>query len=545
MPSSTQARRGLPDASPVPVLRGAAMETLRRALRTVPEKTGATDRRWQMTAKPTPKVRPPDAESSERALIGAVLSDPERVMPIVAKRNLSVDAFSDAEARRAWGAIIRLSEAGRPIDPVTVASESGLPALTLQAMIDAGIPAHCEYHADVIQGAAIKRNALRAIRLADGATAIRMACDAITAGLPSDAGGGFTVRSWGEVLDTELPPKRYFMGELFACGQVQAVFGQGGLGKSRVGTNIARNQVLGLPFLGMTTGCEPLRHLFVGSENDFHRWQVDARCMTRGLTASERQKLVNHIRMTTLEHADDCFISLADERNVMKWRDTLKSWPPDVLWVDPWGDVLEGEGFDRDVRSTISTLRKLAGAVNPDCGIVILAHSRTGAANIAQATGFDAANFGKDSKALFSSCRAVVNIAPFDQTDTPDLVWAPAKNNNARLPEKLRIRLNPDTMTYDAVEPLDVEAWQAEVRAAARMTGKKSGAKFDDDAVLGLVDTTPLTKSELHAAIRAWNTTERDTRAGMARLLRTGKLVERKAGDRNTKLVGTPQSFQT
>ena len=489
------------------------------------------------------------ADNHEKALAGGLLFRPQECLAELQGAGLTGGAFINHDCKAVFETATRLAAEGAPLSSAALKLASGLPEVTFEALLEVGcLAGEARYYAGRIIEAATFKRAVKMFTDAKGTglEGLRLALDQIKASLPEvDSGGGFTVRSWGEVLDTELPAKRYFMGEMFACGQVQAVFGQGGLGKSRIGTNIARNQVLGLPFLGMTTGCEPLRHLFVGSENDFHRWQVDARCMTRGLTASEQQKLVDNIRVTTLERADDCFISLADERNVMKWRDTLKSWPPDVLWVDPWGDVLEGEGFDRDVRSTISTLRKLAGAVNPGCGIVILAHSRTGAANIAQATGFDAANFGKDSKALFSSCRAVVNIAPFDQTDTPDLVWAPAKNNNARLPEKLRIRLNPDTMTYDAVEPLDVEAWQAEVRAAARMTGKKSGVKFDDDAVLGLVDTTPLTKSELHAAIRAWNTTERDTRAGMARLLRTGKLVERKAGDRNTKLVGTPQSFQT
>lgn len=355
---------------------------------------------------------------------------------------------------------------------------------------------------------------------------------------------GFTVRSWGEVLDVEIPAKRFILGDLFACGQVQAVFGQGGLGKSRLALNIARNQVLGVPFLGMTTGSEPLRHLFIGSENDLHRWQTDIRCMTRGLTANERTRLSEHVRMTTLENAEDCFINLGDERNVEKWRSTLRAWPPDVQWVDPWGDVLEGDGFDRDVRSTISTLRKLAGAANPDCGIIVLAHSRTGTANIVQATGFDAANFGKDSKALYSCSRAVVNLAPYDATETPDLVWAPAKNNNGRRPEALRIRLDPETMTYSMVEPLDVDAWQAEVKAAAITTWNKSGVKFDPDAVLTLA-ATAMTKTELHAAVRAWKVTERDTRAGIDGLLRTGKLIERKGGNRNTKLIGTPQSFQT
>ena len=143
---------------------------------------------------------------------------------------------------------------------------------------------------------------------------------------------------------------------------------------------------------------------------------------------------------------------------------------------------------------------------------------------------------------LFSCARAVVNTAPFDGSETPDIVWAPAKNNNGVRPKPLRIRLDPGTLTYSLIEPLDVEAWLEDVKAAAKLTKRRTAAKFDDEAVLKLA-ARPLSKSELHAAVRDMLVTERDTRAGLNRLLNSGRLVEQKAGCRNTKLVGTPESF--
>ena len=353
----------------------------------------------------------------------------------------------------------------------------------------------------------------------------------------------FTTRSWGGVLDAVLPPKRFVFGDLFACGQVQTMYGQGGSGKSRLSLNLARNQVLGLPFLDVPTGAKPVRHLFVGSENDIYRWKIDCACMMRGLTADDRDKLSEHIRLTTLEDADDIAINLGDPDIVNKWRATLKEWPPDILWVDPWGDVLEGDGFDRDVRSTIVTLRKLVGSANPDCGIVVLAHARTGALNLAQAVGFDAANFGKDSKALFSCSRAVINVGPHDQSETPDLVWAPSKNNNGKRTVPLRIRLDPLTLTYSMIEPLDVEAWLDEVKSAANPRRKKASVPFDDDAVLGLAQTL-MTVDELHMAVREWGVTKDGARGGIGRLERLGKLARTPAGVRNKQFIGTPEAVQ-
>ena len=362
--------------------------------------------------------------------------------------------------------------------------------------------------------------------------------------IPSPPYAGFTVRSWGEILDMKLPPRKFILGDLFACGQVQVMYGQGGIGKSRQGLNIARNQVLSLPFLGMATGNQPMRHLFIGSENDMYRWQIDMERMTKDCTTFQREQLRTHIHVTTLEKPGDTFITMDDDGCLSKWMATLAFFKPDVLWVDPWGDILIGDGFDSDVRATVSTLRKLVGEVNPECGIVILAHARTGTNNIAQAAGFDSANFGKDSKALFSVARAVVNTAPYDASENPDLVWVPAKNNNAKRSEPLRIRLHSETLLYTKVEVLDVEAWQADVKASQNERRNKAGVEFDDPAVIGLC-TPPVTKTELHAAVRKLGVTERDTRAGLDRLLRTGKIVERPAGNRNKKLIGTPQSYQT
>ena len=76
----------------------------------------------------------------------------------------------------------------------------------------------------------------------------------------------YSTRAWGEIARLALPPPIWFLGECFALGhgrvRLHAIFGQGGLGKSRISMNIARNQVLGLPFGGMPTGTKPRRHLW-------------------------------------------------------------------------------------------------------------------------------------------------------------------------------------------------------------------------------------------------------------------------------------------
>ena len=300
----------------------------------------------------------------------------------------------------------------------------------------------------------------------------------------------YSTRNWGELIRITLPALVNVWG-WFMLGTLGVIFGQGGLGKSRVALNIARNQVLSLPFAGLPTYKEPLKHLFMGSENSIHRLQHDALKMSQRLSPEQIALLDSKIRMATLEGPEDSYISLGSPVNVVRWKLTLEEYHPDVLWVDPWGDVLDGEAnSDDDARATISTLRRLLRRVNSNALTVILAHSRTGAVNILQAVGYDAANFGKGSKALYNIARCVWNMAPGDATEEPPLVMAHAKTNDSKKEKPFAIRLDPETMTYDREDGFDLEAWQADLSAHARgkRGPKRSPVMTEEQAIKALGD---------------------------------------------------------
>ncbi len=160
---------------------------------------------------------------SERALIGALIFAFDRCWPEVSDIGLTVDHFTDETCRRVWGSIDRLRAAGQPISAAAVLTDSGVEGVKLQAIVDAAaIPAHCRFHATAIRDRAIKRQALAAISQADGATAIRMACEKITAGLPSDAGGGFPrIQTAGAFASEPLQrPPEVVKGALFQGGKL-------------------------------------------------------------------------------------------------------------------------------------------------------------------------------------------------------------------------------------------------------------------------------------------------------------------------------------
>lgn len=338
-------------------------------------------------------------------------------------------------------------------------------------------------------------------------------CQVIDA-LESDANNSgavilpYTTRSWRELSELSLCALEYFWGQAFALGSLAVIFGQGGLGKSRLALNLVRNQVLNLPFAGLPTGDRPLRHLIMGSENSIHRLQHDVQKMSAGLTPDQLDLLDAHIQMATLENPEDPFITLGSPENVARWRVTLETFKPEVLWVDPWGDLLDGEAnSDEDTRMTLRTLNRLLREVCTNAACEILAHSRTGARNIAQAVGFDAANFGKGSKALYSAARSVWNMAPGDESEDPPIVLFHSKNNNGPRHRAVAVRLDPETMLYELVEGFDFDKWQETVNARANGKGKgrtKPTKPLEEyrPAVLDIVKEEPLPAGILEAKIK-------------------------------------------
>jgi hypothetical protein len=320
----------------------------------------------------------------------------------------------------------------------------------------------------------------------------------------------YSTRGWAEIARLSLPPPVWFLGKCFALGlgrvRLHAIFGQGGLGKSRIAMNIARNQVLGLPFGGMSTGDRPLRHLFMGTENGLHRLQHDAHRMSQGLSMEEMARLGAYIVMATLEEADDPYVNLGDPANVDRWRATIEKHRPEVLWVDPWGDVQAGDAnAETDARWTLAELSRILGSVNGDSAVVVLAHARTGAKNIMEAVGYDGANFGKGSKALYSCARSVFNLAPGSEDENPPVLVACPKNNDGAKPPPFALILDLSSMTYELDPGFDVDAWIADIRDRSRGKHKAVASRrvSEEDAVAILrneTDTAPSVRRRLRDA---------------------------------------------
>ena len=293
----------------------------------------------------------------------------------------------------------------------------------------------------------------------------------------------FTILSGADLRNVTVPPRVDVLGEgIIALGQMTTVIGQGGTGKSRAAMQTGISQILGWSFAGLKTHPQPLKHLFIGTENSIHRQKSDYLKMTAALTL-EKQALVDaHIFFHIVREVDDAFINLGSDDIRKKWLDTIEATAPDCIWVDPFGEVNAGDiNKDADVRHTLRELTKVCRRFNQQTAIIIIHHGRTGRQNIAQAVGWDKGNFALGSKALYSGARSQINIAPADPDDHSRIVVSCGKSNDAKPFDPVGLKLNEDTMLYDIDSTFDLNAWKDDVEG--KQTGQSASIKDIVEAI--------------------------------------------------------------
>ncbi len=281
--------------------------------------------------------------------------------------------------------------------------------------------------------------------------------------------------STADALDIEAdesePPEEIWGGLRLAPGQLMEVIGGSGLGKSRMMLDLAVNQVLGRDFAGLPTCKRPLKWLFYGNENGFYRYRNDLRQMLKFCTAAERERLRGHIFLPTMSRPKDAYVSFADEDNRIKLKTTIRYRDADVVVLDPWGAVIDGDELDDgDVRKTIFEIMDVlaANVEKPTAGI-ILNHSRNGIKELVDAAGFGAANYGKNSKAIFSVMRNVWNLRPAHFAEpVTKIELIHAKSSDFAAYEPRAVDFDPNTFTYRLDHTFSHEAWQFELERARR-----------------------------------------------------------------------------
>jgi RecA-family ATPase len=345
-----------------------------------------------------------------------------------------------------------------------------------------------------------------------------------------------TFRRLKEILAMEFDDADFVLRNGYLTkGDPAAICGAGGIGKSRLLTQLVRDMLIDQPFLGrwLTNG-RNLNIMVLQSENSNRRMKSDLWAQTSALTQAQRDHINERVVWHTLENSDDSFLTLASDENQQRIENAIALYKPDLIVWDVLRDfAVDDPNSDKFMQQSLSIIGRLTRKYTAQCIALILHHGRTGRAGAASATGFDRGSFGRNSKVLFSWVRAQINVVPYTP-DNSTLIIASGKCNNAEEFKPFAVTLNPKTMSYEVDESItqeDIETWHEEMGASSgiKKKQKKMTPEQIKTAIINLVpETGTVPKYEVVAAAAAARISRDDARDYIKILLREKRLFEHK-----------------
>ena len=299
-----------------------------------------------------------------------------------------------------------------------------------------------------------------------------------------DSRKAFTLWRPSQFIAYAVDPSSILLGDGYLeQGEWTSLVGIGGLGKTRLALWLAICQITGREWCGLMVSGAPQKSVILSTENGIRRWKYDLERFFSNLTEDEQAKVDEKLRILALTSDEGGDLNLGNPEAVGQIMHTLAEAEPGILILDPWADLIAGdENKAVDVNLTVRTLRAIVRKVCPGTAILVVAHARTGSANVAQAgSNFNAGNFGRGSKALYSAVRCEIQLGPRDDEDPNKLVLICGKSNNAAKFEPRAIDFDTERFTYSVDETFDIGEWRDDVN------GKRRGQTVSIAQVVGAV----------------------------------------------------------
>lgn len=461
-------------------------------------------------AAPSPAPKSPAAAlaaigiplaEAEVSLLGCCLIDESFTADLCLSRGITPDSFAQASNRLIWEAITDLRRTQEPADAAVIAARlqsvgkltpdlaREIFALMSTAATTIAVPSLIDSVLQMQRRREAIQHARRLIAAAEDPTSeIDLAlADAQRRITPPAARSAHPYQLWtpSQFIAHTPDPSACLLGDGYIeRGEWTSLIGVGGLGKTRLALHFAICQITGREFCGIPTRGEPQHTIILSTENGLRRWKADLEKFYTPLGERDRALLESHLRIQALTAADDADLNLGIPDTVTRLHATLSSAPPAGLVIfDPFADMVDGdENKTTDLVTTLQTLRRLTGSACPEAAILIIHHARTGSGNVAQAgDNYNAGNFGRGSKALFSKVRCELQLAPQDRDDPARLVLACGKANNTAKFVTRGLVFDPETFAYSVDSAFDVDEWREDV------AGRRKKAAFSVKELVEIV----------------------------------------------------------
>jgi hypothetical protein len=300
-----------------------------------------------------------------------------------------------------------------------------------------------------------------------------------------------TIRTIDEILAMEFDPADLILPNGYlTAGDLTAICGIGGIGKSRLTMQFAMCCRAERDFLGWPTNGRDLRFLFLQTENSCRRLQSDLQRMLGGFKPDEQSHIKEGIFFHTLENDDDGFLAL-DSENQARVRKAILETAANVVVCDPLRDFsLDDLNSDKVMGDTLRDILRVTKRGNPKRVPLTVHHAVTGKAGVQKVTGWERASFGRNSKVLLMMARAVINIGQARPDDNTVIIIASGKCNNAPEFKPFAAEIDFDTLLYSRDDDFDMQNWQNEIIRKGTGTGRTTPCKGTIEDLFHLIPPT-------------------------------------------------------
>jgi len=190
-----------------------------------------------------------------------------------------------------------------------------------------------------------------------------------------------TFRRLNEILAMEFDDDDFVLANGYITkGEPGAICGAGGIGKSRLVTQLVRDILIGQPFLGRwPTNGQNLAIMVLQSENSSRRMKSDLWAQTAALTRAQKDHINDHCVWHTLENSDDSVLALASDENQQRIEDAIVLYKPDLNVWDVLRDfAVDDPNSDKFMQQSLSIIGRPTRKYNAQCIALILHHAAPG-----------------------------------------------------------------------------------------------------------------------------------------------------------------------
>jgi hypothetical protein len=279
----------------------------------------------------------------------------------------------------------------------------------------------------------------------------------------------FTMWNAETLFEYQDDPRDVLLGDgLVELGNCTLVVGQPDIGKSRIMTQLAFDILLGRPqwLESIPIHRHDLNICILQTENKARRLKIDIGAQLAGCSAEQRRSVNQRLHFLVPMQLHDLTMHLNDEAVRLRMVNTLAAFKPDLLIIDPYGDIFAGENENDAVqtRETMERLREVTlQAGLPKVATILIHHAKSGRNAASEALGWDAQAFARGSKALMSIARAQLNIAQADE-ESKRILIACGKNNNGPKFDPFAVYLDGDCLRYKLDPTWEPEDFKQAVR---------------------------------------------------------------------------------